>query len=633
MFTFYAIGIQGMAYWAMLFIITLIIAVAGVYFLVSNRKLFEKKNIVLLSSAQNISELERCDIANLDAVHASLCSSDYELLHSAADRIVDDSARIYQGKWICDPHKLFTLENLLTRGEFTALSYEVPIQMLTISFLCSGVFWLIGRSLFSSEYTNVMNLAAWPLLIGLLFSLLIFFASQRQRNELKRSMNYLAEMLTRRLPIFEELAGTAVLIDSFVQYDREMVESVSVLSETVQGLVDHQLAEKVAENVRIVMEKEIAPAIQSSTQNLAALSETLQQRQEKGMSELAGLFTQQLGAKLNHELTPLFLETDHLVEELHNASSGFDLSMQALSQAREDSLHIQEQTKKALADLSESREQWSQDLRATNTSLERLGQVCEKLEGLYSGENESLGADIKQLSQSIEVWNTRSNEESNRFTEAINTYSQTLQSELGEHNRQLQDALQTQNASMLEAYQQQTDHFAEALGEQNLRFAERITDVIDRFENQLQTRVGQASEEIKTLVTQLNRENGELAKLLDNLGNGSAAMVGDIRRLSFEMNQNADRLSHQSEAIDETLTELTQKLQSVIIDFSDKMRQTVADTLQDFDQNIADISLRLSTSGAEMTDSAQRIADTLHEREKSLHRLSSTEQTETTEEA
>lgn len=601
-------SIQSTVFWALLFLVSLIVFAAGLYFIYNNRRLFEKKNVALLAAAQNISELDRCDIANLESVQKALNLHEFELLNSAAERIVDDAARIYQGKWISDPHKLFTLDNLLTRSEYTSLSVEIPIQLFTLSMLGSALFWIAGFSLFDASNSTVQHLAALPLILGLLLSLLLFFSGQRQRGELTRSMNYLAETISRRLPIFEELAGTAVLIDSFVQYDREMAESVSELSDIVRGLAKTELADRIADNVKEVMERDIAPSIKSSSEKLALLTDELQTRQEKGMGELAGIFTQQLGAKLNHELTPLFLETDHLVEELHNSSSSIEASMEALRQAREESYSVQEQTARSLSLLGEARKQWDEDMQKSNAALQTLSEESRKLGEHYSGQSSALGEKLDMLADRLEQSREASVEQMKLFSDTLRDHGRDLRESLDSRNEKLAQKLEEHNLALIDGMKTQGQSFAEELHKYSENFGEKLSLIMENFEEKLREGAYAAAGEIKSLVVHLQNNNKELTRLLEQLGEGSSAMVGDIRRLSLEMNRNAERLDQQSNEIEESLKELNHVLENSVERFASDMLKGVGDTLDAFEKSLSEVSLRLSSSTNELSDSAARIA-------------------------
>ncbi|MDO5733015.1 MAG: hypothetical protein Q4P72_04420 [Eubacteriales bacterium] len=615
-----AMDIHNMIFWIFLLTIAVFISVAGIYYLIVNRRIFDRKNSALLEAAQSISELDRCDIANLDAIQASLNIPEFDLLSSAADRIVDDSSRLYQGKWISDPHKIFTLENLLTRSEYGSLAIEVPVQLFTLSIFASAIFWILSLSIFDTSNSSVMSASALPLLNGLIFSLLLFFTSYRQRNDLQRSMNYLAETISRRLPIFEDLAGTAVLIDSFVQYDREMAESVSILSETVHGLTHHELADLVAENVKVVMERDIAPTIQAAGQKLMSLSENLQARQENGMSELAGIFTQQLGAKLNHELTPLFLETDHLVEELHSTTNSYQDSIAALRQSREDSLSLQEQSRESLERLAEAREAWNEDMKNAHAALENLNGITENFNRIYSGESNALGQQVEHLSNEIAKLNENAREEMQNFASQMQAYTNQISEDMSRQNQSLQEGLAASNRDLIEGINSHKQLFSEEFQSYSDRFSDRLGDVIQVFEDKLNATVLSALNEMKALTENLATENRDMKQLLSEFGQGSSDMVSDILRLSQEMNRSADRMSQESNEIDESLKELNAKLETSVQTFSDSMTGSLSDSLDQLERFLGESVLRISSTSSQMLDQASRIAD-LFQAERALQAL------------
>ncbi len=383
-------------FWLLLVIVCLIIIAGSVYFLLQNRKFHTLFLQTLSSVTESISELDRCRIENLEPLRDELRSERFPLLSEVGEKLYKDSERLYQGKWIADPAPLLRRDRVLTRSQYRSASGELPIQILSVSVLATSLFLLIGLS-GSVNRTLVTQISFLPALFGAVAALLLFFQAHRARQSIDRALNHLSETIVEKVPVFRELAGTAALIESFFRYDRQMADSISLLSDTVDQLTHNELAESLAENVRLVMEKEVSPPLNAAADALHDLAGELTRRQEEGMRELAERFTDELVSSLDDRLRPFYSEIEHLTRDIYEANKQSDIALGTMEEYKQQSIDIQSNLSRVLEDLDRAGESWRQDMADNKKSVEALAETSARLAELQAGSEDNLAHELGLL--------------------------------------------------------------------------------------------------------------------------------------------------------------------------------------------------------------------------------------------
>lgn len=501
-------------------VVVLLLVSLALHYMAKMRKAFTSLHNSLREVAHLVTDIDSCEIANLQKLSQIVSENGFDLLDSATKQLVDDSKRLYHGKWITKPSNVYNFDNLLTRQQYTLFTYEIPLQLVAISSLLSSIFWLAGFSFITGENALVLGVSGLPVLLGAFMSLIIAITVQRNRYQLQQSINYLAEVSMRRIPVFEELAGTAVLIDSFVRYDREMNESVAYLAETVDKLSRSELAKEISANVRDVMLNEIAPAYQQASNALVDLANELQTKQSQGMAALAREFTEVVGRNLNEQLSGFYKEVDNLVYRLQTSSSDIDLAMQNLAQAKEDQLSLQANTKQALQDLANSRQAWQKDMEQSSIAISSLAETASNLESLYTGEQNQLADRLNNLSGELQSFSEEINQLISGLVKENNNTREVVENLDSSNNRLLSDLHQlsmemTRNSDVLS---RQSSQINDSLANLN----EHLNQSINQFSYQLQAGVKNT----------LNEFDASLAEISLRLANTTAEIKDSAQSIT-----------------------------------------------------------------------------------------------------
>lgn len=502
-------------------LVVLMIVTLALHYLAKMRRTYSSLHGSLRAVAHNVTEIKSCDIANLKLLSQIVTQQGFDLLDSATKQLEDDSERLYHGKWITKPSNVYNFDNLLTAKQYTLFTYEIPLQIIAVSSLLSAIFWLSGFSFISSEQSSVvLSVSSLPLLLGAFMALLLAITVQRNRYKLQQAINYLVEVTMRRIPVFEELAGTAVLVDSFVRYDREMNESVAYLAESVDKLSHKELAEEISANIREVMLNEIAPAYKKASDALVDLAENLADKQSKGMAELADNFAAAVSRNLTERLQGFYTEMDKLTQSLQAGSSQVDIALDNLAQAKADQLELQQNTQLALQQLAEVRQQWQDDMQANSEAIKSIAATTSNFENIYNGEQNQLADRLNNLSSELQVFSTEMNNLLSALVNENNNTRNNVQSLEDSNNRLLSD---------LHQLSQEMAHNADTLSRQSAQ----INDSLAGLNESLNRSVNQFSYQLSAGVKNtLNEFDESLAEISLRLANTTTEIKDSAQSIS-----------------------------------------------------------------------------------------------------
>lgn len=397
---FLLVGLPSL-FWLFLLLLSVFIVGAGIFLMTKHRKFIRESVQALAQMIDELNELEYCTIDNLDDVVKIFTKQGQTLLQQVGDKMKSQSDRLYQGKWISEPATLLKTDRILTKAQYRMITSETSLQLLSLSIVATSVFLIFAISQ-SGDRSIALALSFIPLILGAIFSFLLYFQSAKGKQEISRSLNLLAETIQEKLPVFRELAGTAALIESFFQYDRQMSDSITTLSQTVEDLTHYRLAEYLASNVKEAMEKEVLPPLLDAVASLENTSRVIAERQEHGMEDLTQKFTGSLTRSLDQNLRPFYQELTGFTEEIHNSNQALDHALETMENYKAQSVEIQSKVNESLDKLAQSRIDWQDDMGKQTESLASLARSTESLSKLQQGSEENLASEIKALRKSGE---------------------------------------------------------------------------------------------------------------------------------------------------------------------------------------------------------------------------------------
>lgn len=507
------------AFLLLILIAALLPLILGVSQLGMIRKLSHLVLAALNHCEFRIGQLEGCQMENLPLIRQLIAEENYPQLSTTFAEFERDSQKLFHDKWTADLRPYFDREHLLTQNQYHRFTPDWSYRILAVGLLSAAFFLLLSLTLGGDFQRIGLPISLAPALTGTLFFFLTYYRADNARKELDRSMHRLAETATLRLPAFSDLAGSAVLVDAFMQYDRRMEASVAQLSQTVGALLNNQMVEAVSQSILTGIQANLLPPLQESHRLLASVTADLEQRQEQGMRQLADQFTNQATDLLARRMEVFFRELDHYLAQLRETKGEVAQSLATLDQYREQASLLDRGIQQNLLVLQEQNAQSVQYLEQLSTNQERLANTSERLADLQTGSTNSLSSLVGDLGQQV-----------TGFAQSMTELTQGIRDENRAH-RQAIDVLMDSQKKNIEGYQQLSETMV--TGGQSLN---RQADLIHR---QLETLNNQLNQSVQTFQKSLTQT---VSQVVDTFDAGLADVTDRLSSTTGEIREVADNL-------------------------------------------------------------------------------------------
>ncbi len=458
--------------------IPIIMLVIFVVTLLKNRKL----RLAATACEKNFSEA--LDAAGFEQAGA------LETLEAVSDRVDDQelkevleslsvqSEKLYQGKWLPDPQTLMMQKDLFhfyQNARFNAWISAILFVLgiiAAVAVLIADVNLVPGAAEMQAiPIPPILMASLIPLGTGLVTVILQSVDARHTRLFLAQTVQRLSSDLANVAPVYQDRAGVSLLISELISYGENMRREVKTFSEISNQLVQGEFAEGVETAVRQVMEKEIAPSIQESSAALTNLADSLAEKQETGMQELADSFTQKTVEALQIHLAPLPQELSKLNRLTDSALTMMEESKQIMSVSRDENLKLNQELHEILGLMAISRNDIANESAVLSDNLKLISDSSDKLTALYMGEQEGLANQLSRLSDQLRL-NT------DLLNRAINDTTKTIEKSVGlseEQSRLTENFLQDirQQISILE-------DMTHSIKESSTDFTEKSSAYVER---------------------------------------------------------------------------------------------------------------------------------------------------------
>ena len=214
-------------------------------------------------------------------------------------------------------------------------------------------------------------------------------------------MKKFAETASLRLPIFSDLAGSAVLIDAFMQYDRKMDSSVAKLTNAVNALFTQDMVNAVSASIEKTMQQGVVPHIAASQQILGDLAQAVSTKQEAGLRDMAEKFTGQLTEMIARHMEVFFREVDGYLQQLNGTKGELAQALQLLDTHRQATDALDATFQQHLNSLTEYNQQTLVYLKQMAEAQANLGLSSRQLSELQAGSANSLVTLVGNLGQQV----------------------------------------------------------------------------------------------------------------------------------------------------------------------------------------------------------------------------------------
>lgn len=522
-------------YWLLLLASLVLIGAVGIYSFISNRSFHRDFVKEVIEMAQEVEQLERYHIDNLEKTNKILEKSKYPLITTASLKLKKDSHNLYQDQWISSPDEVLSLEKVLDKSQYRSYTLEYPLYILTIGVLMFLAFLLGGLNL-SDNKTYVLMVASTPLFLSLIIAFTLSVIKLRNKDDLKRALNYLSEKIKERVPVFRELAGTAALIEAFFRYDRSMSHSVSEFSKMLNDLSENKVAEIIGENVRVSLEDNLLPSINSTLSSLQLATEKIAAEKNESIEEISEYYSRAITSSLERNLQPFYQELENFANNIYEANKSTEITLQNINQHRKESSELQSSLLESLDSLKVANKSWTNNLNSISESMAELAKLNKNLTDSQKGSEYILSDSIKSLKDQLSIFENNMNV----LTEKIN-----------EQNQNFIDRFESANSNSLELkndikelgllFADQT----EALSRQNIDVAHEIKSLNEGLNASVQNFTSGINEGVISLLANFDSSVAEISdRLIDTSSEINSSVDAWIAEMEYQEQRRARSLNN-----------------------------------------------------------------------------------------
>lgn len=467
----------------------LIVVAWGAYTLI-NQQTMRRYHQVFTALTRQIEAIPGFGLEQVPIVAALFTDTSIPALNRAIEQLRHDQNILYQQRWLPDPSRELTLDKLLSGTRLAALRLRPALSILSIG-LISALVSLLLRIQQPLESTELMAVLPWPpALLGIAAALMMGVQASTVSERLRYDLSELSSVIGLRVPVFGQQTGIAQLIDSFFNYDRQMVASLDQFNATAARLAESDMADGIRRSVEQVLFETVAPSLRDATTLLGDLATELSKRQEQGMTELAGRFANALSAEIAAHMGPVNRELTQLSGTMADIKNYTDYAVRSMELLKQDTATQQADIKTALNELSSARNQFQTNLSSLDQQLARFTDASTRLAATYSTHEHSLADTMTATAEQLKA-------DQRVLNETLLRSSDVLQQTHGISDQQ--QTVITQLTALEKTLQQTLTQFSE----ESETYVSRTMDQMDQGLAQIVERLAFATAEIRDAVEAL----------------------------------------------------------------------------------------------------------------------------------
>jgi len=487
--------------------------------------LTEKTDISRIESA--IRMHQDCNIENLPLINDVFEDAPGKISRSF-NEMIQVSKDLYQKKWIPSPKDFLTLSAILDSKTYSKLTGFGHRYYMIVGFVL-----FVGLNVFGSfvvkandDFRPVFLLSLIPLVIIFILSALSGLENKKLKFDLTKSIDSLNHSLSLHLPVFSENNGMSILINQFLEYDRNMADSVGSLTDKIDRFVLRDLSEAVSESIEKTLLESVAPSIERANNAIITLSQDISRRETEGIKELAVNFASALTSEFTYQFEPMVESIKDVSNTLSNSKNFLDIVSQTLESYRINLNKLHELTSENLRQFDETKSLFSEDMHTLTNAVSSF----EKLNNSY---NEKIHTDMQSLEKTVSTLNKSSDESAKMlrtlldgiFVEARNTEEQALKSQ--ENSEKYLDEMRS-NIGILTS----------DLSRKNKEFIDSVSGIINNFTesnaNEVSKQQGMLAERFENLLLSIENSASSINRSSQQLKNGFDELEAARIRLEEE---------------------------------------------------------------------------------------------------
>lgn len=395
--------------WIFLVGIPAVLILAGIIYIIVSNKQLNRLRESIYEMIEKLDLLDGCNINHITELELYADESDSLLLSKSIHNLINDSKEKYQGKWLPELDNELNFNNLAELQLKSSLQFTPSILIFTCGLIASLVLAIVPEINPQAFQINKL-LVILPFIVGTLVSLFLINHRSVLRQRTLMVIDSLKQEIERYLPVYSDKAGLALLVNEMTGHEESINNAMTEFNSNLESFVSDDFKDNISSTIKDIMQEEIAPPINQSTQLLADLTEELSHKQNEGMAELAKNFSDELTLAMSKNFNSLEEEMSSFNSLMDETMNFIQDSIAILENSRQQNILLSREVSESIELMTVAKNDIANEMATMADYLEVISSVTEKMTTVYAGEDanlkEQIGSLELALKNSLETLNT-----------------------------------------------------------------------------------------------------------------------------------------------------------------------------------------------------------------------------------
>lgn len=383
-----------------LVIIPAILIIAGVIYIVTSNLQFKKLDKIIDEFIKKLNLLTGCTIKHTAELELYANESESELLKDNLNNLIIGSKEKYEGKWLPELNSELNLNTLAEPQLKSSFQYTPTILIFSCGLMATiilAIVPIINPASFSIN--NLLSII--PLIVAILVSLFLLNHRNIIRQKTETTIDNLCREIERYLPIYSDKAGLALLVNEMTAHENSIDESLSEFNTHLESFVSNDFQDNISLVIKEIMEEDIAPPINQSSQLLSELAEELSNKQNTGMADLAQRFSEELTISVSKNFKTVEKELESFNYLMDDTKNFIQDSIAILENSRQQNILLNREVSESIELMTLAKNDIANEMATMSDYLEVISSVTERMTSVYAGEDANLKEQIGSLESAL----------------------------------------------------------------------------------------------------------------------------------------------------------------------------------------------------------------------------------------
>ena len=386
--------------WVFFVGVPIILILIGIIYIIISNKQRNNLKYSIETFMEKMDLLQGCQISHTVELEIYADESDSELLKESVHNLIEDSKEKYDGKWLPNLDSEFNLENLAEPQLKTCFQYTLSILVLTCGIIASLVL-AIAPEINPAQFQISRFMMLVPLIVSVLISLFLL----NQRKILLESSTHIIDRLIRKteryVPVYTDKSSLALLVNEMSEHENSISQAMDKFNSNLADFVSEDFNKNLSTTIKDVMQDEIVPPINKSSELLSDLAESLSNKQNEGMALLAQNFSDELTIAMKNNFQSIQTELNSFNSMMEDTNNFIQDSIAILENSRQQNILLSREVSESIELMTVAKNDIANDMAKMADNLEVISSVTDKMTSIYAGENSNLKDQISSLESAL----------------------------------------------------------------------------------------------------------------------------------------------------------------------------------------------------------------------------------------